>query len=67
MDRLTSYAIEVEAAPDGYFDIAKAAKRCNLSAGEIIQAILDHKITRVVSVRTIKGYDAIYVDPTEVK
>jgi hypothetical protein len=64
---LLRQATPVDAVPDGMADIAKAAKRSNCGAMEIVDLILHGKLVRVARRAAVAGYGAVLVDVDEVR
>jgi hypothetical protein len=64
---LLRHATPVDAVPAGMAGIAKAAKRSNCSAMEIVDLILHGKLTRVARRAVVAGYAAVLVDVDEVR
>jgi hypothetical protein len=64
---LLRHATPVDAVPAGMAGIAKAAKRSNCSAMEIVDLILHGKLTRVARRAVVAGYAAVLVDVNEVR
>ena len=57
----------VSSVPTGMFDLPTAAMKSKAPAVEIVHLILGGFLSNVVSVEGLAGFDAIHLDPTEIK
>lgn len=57
----------VSSVPTGMFDLPTAAMKSKAPAVEIVHLILGGFLSNVVSVEGFAGFDAIHLDPTEIK
>jgi hypothetical protein len=67
LERILRGASPVTAPPPGMMNVAKAAKRANCSAMDIIQGILGGKLSRRARLLSERGYMALLVDLNELR
>ncbi len=61
LNQVLTGATQLRQAQHGWEHISKAAQRLKIGPGKIIEAIVDHKITRVANRIGWEGFSAIHV------
>ncbi|MGB3627603.1 MAG: hypothetical protein WA989_17370 [Henriciella sp.] len=67
LERLHARARVVGEAPVGMVSIAKAAEKAKMTCIEILHLVLGGFAQKAIRLDGIEGYDAIYVDPIELR
>lgn len=64
---LHACALPVDLVPSGLVPIAKAAEKAKASSVEIVHLVLGGFLSNVVRRRDLDGYEAVHVDPGEIR